>query len=99
GPLLLDDAGVRLGHLPFEPGGEGGPEIEADPAEIAKVSIGAVALGGDLLVEVTVRRSLPLTRLPSREWVFTRGLVEMPIHREVFRIAASHDLAPHAFGR
>src|SRR5207248_551311 len=98
-PLLRDNGGVRLGRVPFEPGGERWPEIEADPAEVAQLGIGAVALGRDLLVEVAVRGSLNLTGLPAREWIFTRGLIEVPVNREVFRIAASHDLAPHAIGR
>ena len=99
--LLRDDRRVRLRLVALQPGRQRRPEIEADPAEVAKLGVRAVALGGDLLIVVAVRAqhharagALPLNG------IFARRLVEMPVNREKLpRFARRPCPAPHVLGR
>jgi hypothetical protein len=62
GALVGDDALVGVVGVLVQPAGQGGAQVETDAAEESPPGQGRVALGGDALVPVGVRRRVRFAR-------------------------------------
>ncbi len=91
-PLGGDDALVGGVGVLVQPAGKRAPQVETDAPEVARLGVGCVALGGDALVPVGVRRSVRLSRNAPGEGVRSRGLVEVPVDTQV---AVGHRRCDH----
>src|SRR5262249_35702977 len=93
-PVGVHDALVYVGMMRLEPSGERGAEIEADALEDARRRVGAVALGGDLLVEVLVVACARLMGHLSSKGIFARRLVEVSIDTQILACHSHSSVKP-----
>jgi hypothetical protein len=93
-PISLDDLLINCREFPFQPGKEGGTEIETDGGVVIHeiedlpftiddtgIGIGPITFEGDPFVPVMKRVSAFLSLNRFQPWVFSRRLIEVAMNR------------------
>jgi hypothetical protein len=84
-PVGIDDAAVHVGMGVFQPRGQRRTKIIVDFIKIAGLGIGTITFGGNLLIEVGIRRGSGFNGEQFGKWVLARRLIKMPMQTQVCR--------------